>query len=78
MSALPGILKELQQQFDSQPQLTAQKILDEYLSFYNAGQVQEQLWELTYPDSYRDRHQRTAGYSNRNGSAQPSLLLRIQ
>lgn len=49
MCTLPGILKELHEQFTSQPgEATAQKILEQYFSYVNVTQVQEQLWELTH------------------------------
>jgi hypothetical protein len=46
MSA-PSILKKLQQEFESRPQTAAKKIVEDYFSYVNAGQVQEKLWELT-------------------------------
>jgi len=49
MSTLPGILKELHEQFTAIPQEgTAQKIMQQYFGYINATQVQEQLWELAH------------------------------
>ena len=49
MCILPGILKELHEQFNSLPeQHVAQKIINEYFRSFNTTQLQEQLWELTH------------------------------
>jgi hypothetical protein len=49
MSTLPGILKQLHEQFTAMPkETTAQKIMEQYFGYINATQVQEQLWELTH------------------------------
>jgi hypothetical protein len=49
MSTLPGILKELQEQFATRPKEdTAQQIMQHYFGYINATQVQQQLWELAH------------------------------
>jgi len=49
MSTLPGILKELHEQFTTAPaEATAQQIMQQYFGYINATQVQQQLWQLTH------------------------------
>ena len=49
MSTLPGILKQLHQQFTAMPNpTTAKQIMEQYFSYNNAIEAQQQLWELTH------------------------------
>jgi hypothetical protein len=49
MSTLPGILKELHEQFTTAPaEATAQQIMQQYFGYINATQAQQQLWQLTH------------------------------
>jgi len=49
MSTLPGILKQLHEQFSTMPkEATAKEIKKQYFGYINATQVQQQLWELTH------------------------------
>jgi len=49
MSTLPGILKELHQQFTETPvEATANRIMEQYFSYCDAEHVQDELWALTH------------------------------
>jgi hypothetical protein len=49
MSTLPGILKELHEQFTEQPnEATAQEIMQQYFGYCNAQHVQDELWTLIH------------------------------